>query len=160
MARETTPDRIAATATATPEAPAAAAAGTRARRATATTPTAPLGATIVEPIVEQVDEGGDIAQDIPRIAGDPVDDRDWLTRQIRHLLGCPLEPRVDPDTRELVHAPFHAPDGEKSRSTRIDITDSREPRHPDRPFPRTYRVLQCNECGARARVRLPRTDDD
>jgi len=128
----------------------------------------------VEPLVEQVTEGDDVTD--VQADKDYLNDRVWLLDQLTHRLECPM-----------IAAPFTQPmregwflrsesgwdevtdgtpgaikrlvvNGPPGRAQRMDVHDAVEPRTDQNPMPRTYRIIACLDCGARARIKLPRDD--
>lgn len=127
----------------------------RTRTKTETTPTAPLGkpAVAVEPIVEQIADADDSAMEVERPVAELLADPEWLYDQVHHKVGCPM-----------IDAPFQGSDARGSqpqvigRAQRMEYYDATEPRTQDNPMPRTYRMIRCSQCGAAARIKLPRED--
>ena len=145
MARERrTPDQPVPPDT-TPEGGTVTADRPRVRRGTATTPNSPLGRPVVEPIVEQVGEGDDITDVQPEV--DYLTDTVWLFDQVHHRMNCPM-----------AAASFEGGPGGPGRGQRMEAHDATEPRTAENPMPRTYRIIACLDCGARARIKLPRED--
>jgi hypothetical protein len=172
MARET----AAPPPSATPDADAPAPAPAQRRRGTQTTATAPLGRPVVEPIVEQITEDEGTAE-LDRPTADYLADREWLYDQLQHRAKCPMiaAPFSHPDADDVaadVRANARGLDAGEvrvavqqalrdlgpTRSDRMEHHDATEPRNAQNPTPRTYRIIQCNDCGARARIPLPRVD--
>jgi hypothetical protein len=101
---------------------------------------------VVEPIVEQLAEG-DTTQEVERPTVEFINDREWLYGQVQHRIGCPM-----------IDASFEGTDEQPGRSHRMEHHDATEPRSVENPMPRTYRIIRCVDCGAGARIKLPRDD--
>lgn len=97
------------------------------------------------PEPDLVIEHGDQSADTPDLeaVADRLSDPDWLTGQVRHRSGCPVEgaPWTSEDQDVVV------------RSVRMEASARQEPRTTENPYPATVTVARCIECGNEARFR-------